>query len=74
MARGRRVDIDARIEAAQEQVVRAKGRYDRARAELADLLKKRDEMRKEELWDAVARSERTYDEILAMVRGPKSGD
>ena len=69
MARTRRtVSIDEKIADAQEQVVRAKARYDKAAAELRRLIEKRDAMRKDELWDAVVASGRSYDDILAMVR------
>ncbi|MGN0038536.1 MAG: hypothetical protein ACI36Y_05325 [Coriobacteriales bacterium] len=74
MARGKRVDIEGRIAAAEEQVLKAKERYDRACAELKDLIAKRDAMRKDELWEAVAKSERSYEEILAWVKGPTDVD
>ena len=69
MARARRtVSIDEKIAAAQEQVVKAKARYDKAASELRRLIEKRDAMRKDELWDAVVASGKSYDDILAMVR------
>lgn len=72
MPRGKRVDIEARIKAAQEQVAKTKDRHDWACAELKGLLAKRDEMRKDELWEAVAKSERSYEEVLAWVKGAKA--
>ena len=69
MARTRRtVSIDEKIAAAQEHVVKAKARYDKAASELRRLIEKRDAMRKDELWDAVIASGKSYDDILAMVR------
>lgn len=69
MARTRRVvSIDEKIAAAQEQVVKAKARYDKAAKELEMLLAKRDAMRRDELWDAVVASGKSYDDILALVR------
>ena len=69
MARTRRtVSIEEKIAAAQEQVVKAKARYDKAAKELELLLAKRDAMRRDELWDAVVASGKSYDDILAMVR------
>ena len=69
MARTRRtVSIDEKIAAAQEQVVKAKARYDKAASELRRLIEKRDAMRRDELWDAVIASGKSYDDILAMVR------
>lgn len=74
MARGKRADIEGKIAAAEEQVLRAKERYDRACAELKDLVAKRDAMRRDELWDAVVKSERSYEDIVAWVKGPASRD
>ena len=69
MARTRRVvSIDEKIAAAQEQVVKAKARYDKAAKELEMLLAKRDAMRRDELWDAVVASGKSYDDTLALVR------
>ena len=69
MARTRRtVSVEEKIAAAQEQVVKAKARYDKAAKELELLLAKRDAMRRDELWDAVVASGKSYDDILAMVR------
>ena len=40
----------------------------KAASEPRRLIEKRDAMRKDELWDAVVASGRSYDDILAMVR------
>ena len=75
MARTRRtVSIDEKIAAAQEQVVRARARYDKAAGELRRLIEKRDAMRKDELWDAVVASGKSYEDILAMVRSADGGE
>ena len=69
MAGARRtVSIDEKIAAAQEQVVKAKARYDKAAKELEMLLAKRDAMRRDELWEAVVASGKSYEDILAMVK------
>ena len=69
MARTRRsASIDEKIAAAQERVVKAKARYDKAAKDLEVLLAKRDAMRRDELWDAVVASGKSYDDILAMVK------
>jgi len=69
MARTRRtISVDEKIADAQEQVVKAKARYDKAAAELRRLIEKRDAMRRDELWEAVVASGKSYDDILAMVR------
>jgi len=75
MARTRRnVSIDEKIAAAQEQVVKAKARYDKAAAELRRLIEKRDAMRRDELWEAVVASGKSYDGILAMVKASGSDE
>ena len=41
--------------------------YDTAVGALQKLLDKRDAQRKEELWNAIIKSEKTYDEILTFI-------
>lgn len=52
---------------AQEKVIRTKAAYESAVESLQKLLDKRDAQRKDELWNAIAKSSRTYDEILRYV-------
>lgn len=61
--------IDQQISKAQEKVIRTKAAYDKAVDTLQKLLDKRDAKRKDELWDAVIKSEKSYDEILRMISG-----
>lgn len=68
MARGRRIDIDDRIAAAQEKVLAAKARYEKACEELEDLMAKRDAMRRDDLWKAVVASNRSYEDIVAWIK------
>ena len=68
MARGKRADIDDKIAAAQEKVLVAKARYEKACEELKDLMAKRDAMRRDELWKAVAASNRSYEDIVAWIK------
>lgn len=56
--------LDAKIEKAQENLVKAKHRYDTAAKTLKNLLDKRDALRQKKLLDAIAQSERSYEEIL----------
>lgn len=56
--------LDAKIEKAQEDLVKARHRYDAAAATLKDLLDKRDALRQKKLMDAIAQSGRSYEEIL----------
>lgn len=77
MAKKRCDDIESRIAAAQEALFDAKHDYDRACAELKDLIAERDSLkeaedcedrRKEELWDALVKSDRSYEEVISWLR------
>lgn len=70
MARGRKAaaeTLEQMIEKAQEKVIRTKSAYDNAVESLQKLLDKRDAKRKEDLWNVVIRSNRSYEEILQMI-------
>ena len=56
--------LDTKIEKAQQDLVKAKQRYDVAAATLKDLLDKRDALRQKKLLDAIAQSGRSYGEIM----------
>lgn len=56
--------LDAKIEKAQEDLVKAKHRYDAVATALKDLLDKRDAVRQKKLLDAIAQSGRSYEEII----------
>ena len=47
----------------------AKARYEAEKDALAELIKMRNELRKEELMNAVINSDKSYEEILAFARG-----
>lgn len=61
--------LDAKIEQQKEALERAKARYEAEKDALAELIKMRNELRKEELMNAVINSDKSYEEILAFVRG-----
>ena len=70
MARGRKAVADTlgeQIEKAQEKVIKTKAAYDHAVDALQKLLDKRDSQRKDELWNAVIHSSKSYDDILQMI-------
>lgn len=48
---------------------KAKARYEAEKEALAELVKMRNELRKEELMNAVINSSKSYEEILAFVKG-----
>ncbi len=71
MARTRnRISMEDKIDQQKQVVDKAKERYDSAVADLEKLMVKRDELRKKELWNAVASSDKSYEEILAFLKNP----
>lgn len=72
MARGRKrgvvsVTMEEQIQKAQEKVIKTKAAYDTAVESLQKLLGKRDAQRKDELWNAIIKSNKSYEEILKYV-------
>ena len=76
MARGRqRVNtdtLDEKIEQQKTALERAKVKYETEKETLAELIKLRNEMQKEALMEAVIKSDHSYAEILAFIRGSGS--
>ena len=68
MARGRKKvsteSLDMKIEQQKEVLEKAKAKYEAEIEALAVLEKLRNEMRKEELMEAVIKSDHSYEEIL----------
>ncbi len=73
MARGRRKvntdTMDAKIEQQKAVLEKAKAKYEAEKEVLADLIKLRNEMRKDELMEAVLKREHSYTEIMAFIKG-----
>ena len=73
MARGRRKvntdTLDAKIEQQKAALEKAKVKYEAEKETLAELIKLRNEIRKEELMEAVIKSDRSYAEIMAFIKG-----
>lgn len=76
MARGRKKvsteSLDERIELQKAALEKAKAKYEAEKETLAELMKLRNEMRKEEIMEAVIRSKRSYTEILAYIKGDEA--
>ena len=76
MARGRRKisteTIDKKIDEQKAVLEKAKMKYEAEKEVLADLIKLRNEIQKEELMDAVLKSEHSYAEIMAFIKGEGS--
>ena len=74
MARGRKRKIstktlDEKIELQKNVLEKAKVNYEAEKESLAELIKLRNEMRKEEIMEAVMKSKHTYAEIMAYIKG-----
>lgn len=65
--RKNQVSIDEAIRVQEDMVTKAKAKYDAEVGKLKDLLAKRDEMKKQELFNAVAKSNKTYEEIMSFI-------
>ena len=73
MARGRKKvstdSHDAKIEHQKAVMEKAKLKYEAEKEALAELIKLRNELRKDELMAAVIKSEHSYEEIMAFIKG-----
>lgn len=74
MARGRKRKIstetlDQKIELQKTVLEKAKAKYEAEKDALAELMKLRNEMRKEEIMEAVIKSEHSYAEIMSFIKG-----
>ncbi len=78
MARGKRrigMDvIDQQIEAAQDEVIKAKQKYDAATDRLKELLDRKKALQTEELMAAVMKSKRSYEDILRFINSENEGE
>jgi hypothetical protein len=61
--------LDAKIEQQKAALEKAKVKYEAEKETLAELIKLRNEMRKEELMEAVIKSSHFYIEIMAFIKG-----
>ncbi len=78
MARGKRrigMDVvDQHIEAAQDEVIKAKQKYDAATDRLKELLDRKKALQTEELMAAVMKSKRSYEDILRFIKSETEGE
>ena len=73
MARKIGIDVlEERILQAQEDVVKAKKKYDDSTVILKQLLDKRQAMRMEEVMAAIAKSNRNYEDIISYINSNNS--
>ena len=64
--------LEAKIEKAEQSVIRTKKAYDTATEELRKLLDKRDAIKRDEILAAVVKSNKSYDEILRFLESDGS--
>lgn len=67
--KGSTESLDGKIELQKAALEKAKAKYEAEKKTLAELVKLRNEMLKEEIMEAVIKSERSYEEILAFIKG-----
>ena len=61
--------LDEKIELQKNVLEKAKVKYEAEKESLAELIKLRNEMRKEEIMEAVIKSKHSYAEIMAYIKG-----
>ena len=66
-----RMSIDEKIDQQKEVVLKIKEKYDAAVAELEKLMRKRDEIRNKKLLQAIADSDKSYEEIMRFLGSEK---
>ena len=74
MARGPKILIDEKIKQSEAALTKAKARYDAEAAVLKELLQKRQAMRDRELLEAIAKSKRSFEEILDYINRDPDAD
>ena len=74
MARGPKILIDEKIKQSGAALAKAKARYDAEAAVLKGLLQKRQAMRDRELMEAIAKSKRSFEEILDYINRDPEAD
>lgn len=72
MARGKKAVSEEKllqeIDKAQVNVIKTKAAYDNAVKQLQELLDKRDAKRKDDLWNAIVKSDKSYEEIIKFIQ------
>ncbi len=78
MARGKRkistTTLDIKIEQQKAILEKVKNKYETEKENLAELIKLRNEARKEEIMEAVIKSKRSYEEILAFIKSTNESE
>ncbi len=74
MPRGPKILIDEKIKQSEAALAKAKSKYDAEAAVLKELLQKKQEMRNQELMEAIAKSKRSFEEILDYINSDPDAD
>ena len=69
MRRKKMISIDEKIEKAQLTFEKAQAKYDAAAKDLKELMAKKEAIRKDELMNAISKSDKSYDEVMAFLAG-----
>ena len=63
--------LDKKIEKQKAKLAKAKEKYETEKDVLMTLLKQQEELKQKELLEAIVQSGRTYEEVMAFVKGKK---
>lgn len=74
MPRGPKILIDEKIKQSEAALAKAKSKYDAEAAVLKELLQKKQAMRNQEVMDAIAKSKRSYEEIIDYINSDPDAD
>lgn len=74
MPRGPKILIDEKIKQSEAALAKAKSKYDAEAAVLKELLQKKQAMRNQELMEAIAKSKRSFEEILDYINSDPDAD
>lgn len=66
--------MDQKIEKAQSDVIKTKKKYDLAVSTLKDLMDKRDALKRDELINAIMKSDKSYEQILKFIQQSNQED
>ncbi len=72
MARGRKASlesIETKIEKKKLQLEKSREKYEADKEMLAELIRLRNEIRKGEIFEAIEKSDRSYEEIMTFIKG-----
>lgn len=74
---GRKVtmeSLETKIQKQQEVLAKSKEKYEKDKEEMAQMLKIRNELRKDEVMEAIVKSDKSYEEIMTFITGKEADE